>query len=365
MKRDLFVFAGQSNMMGASVLFPKKEVLLSRSFEYKHNPRRLGAPTGNFVSTVYPVGEFSYSDLEKAYAPAMTSENGASLLADYVQSTYFCPAMANFQSAEEKSVFPFPAFSEATAQNGATLAPLLAEQWEQAGYACAYTHIAKGGVTIAYYFTDEMAEEYARRIEKYNQENGTRYSALFTESQLMPGAADYFFEKCTDFLADSKTRFPDDNLDNKCFFWLQGEGDVHRSAVEYEIKMDILWDRLKKLGFTHFFCIRVDYFGDDRISEIMKAQENFTARHQDAYMLTRAASYFTYPGQNEQEWFVTPPDEEYRLCRDSFFGYSNQHINEKGFSVIAAHGVKNLYRVLIEKKEPILEEENIRALAKI
>ena len=77
-----------------------------------------------------------------------------------------------------------------------------------------------------------------------------------------------------------------------------------------------------------------------------------------------AASYLTYPGQNEEDCFIKPSSREYRDCRDSFFGYNNNHINEKGFSLIAERAVKNLYRVLCESKEPILEEENIKALLK-
>ena len=94
----------------------------------------------------------------------------------------------------------------------------------------------------------------------------------------------------------------------------------------------------------------------------MRAQERFTEKHPDAYMLTRAASFITHPEQDEKEWFVSLPDEEYRDCRDSFYGYQNHHINEKGFTVIARHAVKNLYRVLIENKEVLLEEELIKAL---
>ena len=94
----------------------------------------------------------------------------------------------------------------------------------------------------------------------------------------------------------------------------------------------------------------------------MQAQEDFTAKHPDAYMLTRAASFFPYARRDESEWFISEPCEEYKNCRDSFCGYKNQHINEKGFSVISAHAVKNLYRVLVENREPLLEEENIRIL---
>ena len=128
------------------------------------------------------------------------------------------------------------------------------------------------------------------------------------------------------------------------------------------MKLEILWEKLKSIGFTHFFCIRIDYFGAERIDRVMQAQEKFVAKHDDAYMLTRAASFFTYPGQTEEDWFNQLPGEEYRDCRDSFFGFNNHHINEKGFQVIADHSIENLCRVLLENQDPCLEEENIKTL---
>jgi hypothetical protein len=178
----------------------------------------------------------------------------------------------------------------------------------------------------------------------------------------LAGAAEYFFEKSRDFFADAEAQFGEELSGNKCFFWLQGEGDAWRSSIEYETKMDVLWEALKQSGFTHFFCIRIDYFGEDGIYRVMRAQENFVSRHADAYMLTRAASYLAYPEQNEKEWFVSPPTEEYRDCRDSFFGYKNDHINEKGFLLLAERAAKNLFRVLVQNEAPVLEEENIRLL---
>ena len=364
MKRDLFVFAGQSNMMGASVLLPQKTLQIQNSYEYKHNPKRRGEEEGLFVKAGYPVGEFSYIDLEKAYAGDCVDENGKSKLCDYISNTYFCPSMSNLVSEETKEVCLFASFSESTAKNGVTLAPFLAEEWEKKGNACAYAHIAKGCVSIDYYMTEEMAEEYAKRIRAYNRENGCTYDTELSKAYHIAGAAEYFFEKSRDFFKDAEARFGKELSGNKCFFWLQGESDAGRSSVEYEIKMDILWERLKEIGFTHFFCIRIDYFGADGIYKVMAAQESFASRHRDAYMLTRAASYLAYPGQNEEEWFIEPPSEEYRLCRDSFYGYPNDHINEKGFLVIAEHAVKNLCRVLSENKEPLLEKENIRFLTK-
>ena len=208
--------------------------------------------------------------------------------------------------------------------------------------------------------TDAMAEEYARRITVYNQANGTSYPSKL--SSRMAGAADYFLEKCRDFVTDAEIRFSEDRLENRCFFWLQGETDANRSAVEYEIQLELLWETLRTIGFTHFFCIRVDFFGNKGIQKVMRAQYSFVLRHPDAYMLTRAASYFPYAGRDEGQWFVVPPNEEYQNCRDSFYGYDNQHINEKGFALLAERAVKNLIRILIEGKEPLLEEENIQAL---
>ena len=363
MKRELFVFAGQSNMMGAAVYMPQHAPKINRSYEYKHKPRRLGAARGEFVPGGYPAGEFSYKDVARAYAGDMCDGAGKSTLADFRHNTYFCPAMCSILSDEEKTEQPFAVFSEATAQPGATLAPLLVEEYERAGGACAYAHIAKGAVRVSHYFTDDMALAYTQRMAAYNRQNGTQYQETLSPAHRMKGAADYFFEKCADFFADAAHRFPDDELSERCFFWLQGEGDAARSsAVEYEIALDILWQELKKCGFTRFFCIRVDFFGKPEVDRIMLAQERFVKAHADAFMLTRVASYFPYKGHNDSDWFVSPPTAEYQNCRDSFFGFKNQHINEKGFLVIAAHATKNLCRVLWEGKEPLLEPENIRSL---
>ena len=362
MKRDLFVFAGQSNMMGAAVLPPKRELRIENSFEYKHKLRRLGKTDTPFVKAGYPVGEFSYIDLEKAYGEDMTDEKGRSKLCDYTKNTYFCPSMSNLKSEESREVSFFSSFSESTAKASPTLAPFIAEEWEKLGGACAYAHIAKGAISIDYYFTDEMTLEYKARMTEHNRKSGENYKTEILDSRRISGAAEYFAEKCRNFFADAEKRFSGDDLSDKCFFWLQGEGDVALSSTEYEMKLDILWEQIKTLGFTHFFCIRIDYFGSHGIYKVMRAQEDFVSKHPDAYMLTRAASYLTYPGQNEDEWFISPPSKEYRECRDSYYGYTNHHINERGFSVIAKHAITNLQRVLMLKEEPVLEAENIKVL---
>ena len=362
MRRDLFVFAGQSNMMGAPVYPPRHTLTVTRSFEYKHKPRRLGGKRGAFVPAGYPVGEFAYKDLAQAYAPDMVNDRGESKLNQYAANCYFCPSMSNLQSEENKGLFLFSAFSEANGPMAATLAPFVAEQWEQHGHSCAYAHIAKGSVSISYYFTDEMVQDYAQRIRQWNREHGTDYDPEIPDSRRMPGAPEYFLEKCSHFFEEATAAFPEDDLGCRGFFWLQGESDAGGSATEYEIKLEILWEQLKKAGFTHFFCLRIDFFGNPGIANVMLAQEQFVNAHEDAYMLTRAASYFPYPDRDESDWFCTPPGEEYQLCRDSFYGFKNQHINEKGFLLLAKRSAENLERVLIRNEDPILEEENIRSL---
>lgn len=48
MERPLFVFAGQSNMMGACVYPPYKQIIFQDSYEYIHKPKRFGVQIGGF-----------------------------------------------------------------------------------------------------------------------------------------------------------------------------------------------------------------------------------------------------------------------------------------------------------------------------
>ena len=70
----------------------------------------------------------------------------------------------------------------------------------------------------------------------------------------------------------------------------------------------------------------------------------------------------TYQEQDIDNWHLTPPTEEVLFCRDSFYGFYNQHINEKGFRVIAKYAVPNAIRIIFEGKQPCLEQELLRSL---
>lgn len=359
MKRHLFVFSGQSNMVGASVLPPKKKIVVNNSYEYKHN-YRLGNGKSEFVPCGYPVGEFIYANPKKAFDQNMVDTNGKSTLTNHQKNAFFTSSMRNLDSKRNKTVRAFNEFCESTAKPSASLAPLFAMEWEKLGESLAYAHIAKGGCSIKHFFTKKMCQEYSARMDAYNEKNGTNYDpSPLSREDGMKGASTYFFKKCKDFLKDAKRRFKEDKIASRSFVWLQGESDAYMQPIEYEIKLQILWDELKKLGFERFLCIRVDYFGSKNISRVMQAQEDFVKNNSDAFMLTRSASYFNHPNLEADGWYAKKLSKEYEYCRDSFFGYNNHHINEKGFSVLAKRSAKNAYRIICENKRPKLESELI------
>ena len=82
MKRPLFVFAGQSNMMGAAVFEITHQVNFDNSAEYLHKRRRFGEKSGEFKNYGFPVGEFVYKSIEEAYGQT-TDYTQKSQLADY------------------------------------------------------------------------------------------------------------------------------------------------------------------------------------------------------------------------------------------------------------------------------------------
>lgn len=319
MKKINLVFAGQSNMMGACVFPPKTEIITKAGCEFtlRDGMRRAG----------YPCGEFLYID-----------KNMSDDTAAYRDNAFFCPAMCSYKSDTEE--YPFATWSQNNFPHGVSLAPIIAMLLEKEGISVNYAHIAKGSTSITHYFSEAML-----KALKHPPVNATA-----------SGAFDSFCHKTKAFFEAS-----DAQLGNY-FVWLQGESDAkHYSADGYCDALEILWQNIRPLGFDGFLCIRVGYFGNDGISNIMKGQELFCERNADAHMMTRACSFMPYAGRDESEWFLDTPDEKYQYCRDSFYGFSNQHINEKGFFTIARAFVPNLLRVL-DGSSPVPEPENVRAL---
>jgi len=351
---DLFVFAGQSNMMGAAVLEPETDTFTDKALEYKYMPKLRGAETGSFVAAQNPAGEFHYKNLNTAYGDKLNDLSYKSALTDYSANTYFCPAMRN----ETKG---FAAQSEADTYPGASLPPYFVTEYADYGHSSVYAHMAKGSVKITYYFTEEMATRYNALIAEYNAQNGSVYPALNLSG--MSGAGDAFDNEYNAMLEDYAEFAPDGDVENRCFVWLQGEGDAGGSYIEYKLKMQVLWEHLQELGFSHFFVLRVGYWGNAGIRNVIKAQEDFCAENDNCYIVTRAPSLIPYPGATTDNWWISEPDAEYDDCRDSYVVNSgNHHFNEKAFRLFAERSAENVHRILHLGQEPILEEENIQGM---
>jgi hypothetical protein len=64
-KIDLFVFAGQSNMMGAAHLPPVDNPITYDAFEYKYQNVLKGGDKGEFVYAQNPAGDWHYMNTGK------------------------------------------------------------------------------------------------------------------------------------------------------------------------------------------------------------------------------------------------------------------------------------------------------------
>ena len=332
-KRPLFVFAGQSNMMGAAVYPASEQIYFNNSYEYLHKPRRMGANAGIFKNYGFPSGEFSYRDLQAAYGEITPATYEIkSDLADYAANTLFVSSLCNLKDEEQKETEPFAVYSEKTMNMGVCLPPFWVQELEKVGYSCAYAHIAKGAVAIKYY--------------------------------LEGIAADYFEEKSKDFFEDCQNRFAGDDMSVKALVWLQGEDDARGGYEEYKKSLSRLWDKARKIGFTHFLCVRIDYFGNPGIVDVMQAQEDFCKETENAFIITRSCSFMRFVGQDDKEWFLEEVPLEYHNCRDSFYGFPNQHINEKGFRLIAKRSADNFIKIM-NGEEPDLEPELLKNMKNI
>ena len=354
---DIFVFAGQSNMMGASVLPPKHRLNICRSYEYRFSPVMRGADKGSFVPVTYDCGEFLYKNPDAAYST--TDENGKSTLADYGANADFVCAMCNLNDYDKKTVFPFAVYSESNHVPGASLPPYLCERWEALGGSAVIAHIAKGGVNINHFFSADMEN-------RYNSELNKRFDGKYQPVRPREhyGAAEVFDKKCLSLFSQAKDKYGENELGEKILFWLQGENNSNDSDDEYELKLEILWNHAKALGFDKMMIIRIGYWWHKRLVNIMRAQERFCSHRDDCFIVTRAMSFMpdVYNVDCIDEWYTEKPQAEYYGCRDSFDGFNNNHINEKGFMLIADRTADNLWRILKEGKQPTLEKDIVRGI---
>lgn len=350
MKYDMFVFAGQSNMMGACALPPKHGLKIKKSLEYKYKPVHIGTGRGVFSPVGYDSGEFLYKDVSLAYSKA--DEKGQSLLKDYQNNAYFVSALSNLKDEKEKSVLPFSEYSESERKKACSIVPYFCEEWEKEGGAALVAHIAQGGAPIGHFFSKEMMKEY----NGFAKKNG--FSELSGDGE----AEAVYVKKCTAFFYDAEKAFGADSLGEKVLVWNQGESDLADSIKEYEEKLRIFWKKAKSVGFDKLFIIRCSFWGTRKTANVMAAQERFAAANDDTFIITRALSLMPDPGfmPHIEEFYTEKPEEDYYYCRDSYSGYNNPHINEKGFIIAAKAAARNAFRVLKEHKAPNLERDTVR-----
>lgn len=353
-KIDLFVFGGQSNMMGAAHLPPVESPITYYAFEYKYSPILKGGSKGEFIYAQNPAGDWHYKNPSTAYnSTNLDVATGKSKLTNYASNTHFVAATYDKELA-------FGSQSEFNHYPGSSVPPNFAREYAKLGNPCIYAHMAKGSTQITHYFSNEDKTQYNALITAYNSANGTSYATLTSTS----GASEAFDAKYNAMLRDYAEIEPNNTITNKCFLWLQGEGDAANSSyAEYKIKLQVLWSHLQRLGFTHFFVLRVGYWGNTKIINIIKAQEDFCKENDNCYIVTRAPSLVPYPGATTSNWWIKEPDAKYAECRDSLItSTSNNHFNEKGHKLFAEVSANNVNRVLHLGLEPILEEENIKGM---
>lgn len=353
-KVDLFVFGGQSNMMGAAHLPPEDNTVTYYAFEYKYSPVLKGAEKGEFLYAQNPAGEWHYKSPATAYGSSYLDPNtGKSKLTSYANNTHFICATRDKELA-------FASQSEFNHYPAASLPPNFAREYAKLGNPCVYAHMAKGSTQITHYFDAADMAQYNELITAYNNTNGTSYVTLTSTT----GAGEAFDAKYNAMLRDYAEIEPDNTIINKCFLWFQGESDAARSTYdEYKIKMQVLWSHLQRLGFTHFFVLRVGYWGNASILNIIKAQVDFCKENENCYIVTRLPSLIPYPGATTSNWWTETPPAEYDNCRDSYLAStSNHHFNEKGHKLFAKACANNVNRILHMGLEPVLEKENIKGM---
>ena len=143
---------------------------------------------------------------------------------------------------------------------------------------------------------------------------------------------------------------------------MQGESDVHVYA-QYKLRLQALWSHLQSLGFTHFFILRVGFWGSTSVINEIKAQTDFCEENKNCYIITKAPSLIPHPSATTDNWWINEPSEEYADCRDSYLAStSNNHFNEKAHKMFARRSADNINRILYLGLPPILEEENIKGI---
>lgn len=345
-------------MQGSCALPPKHKLIINNSFEYKDKPRRCGFGKGTMTKPSYDTGEFVYYNLQQAYPDGDFSK--ASTLQNYWTSSMFCPSMSN--AVANKQVVASESYSEHTNVSGANLPVYLTEQLEKRGLPCCFVQMAKGGVSILHFFDRQMMDEYTCLAREYNNDNPIAIRESFALDLSKGCPIDYYKNKVTAFYQTAQEQYCNDDLSVRPFVWFQGESDCGMKTQEYYFLLKVLWNKVKSIGATHLFCVRVDYWSLPSIDEIMRAQELFCNGNGNCYVVTRIASFIPTKAMDVSRFYSVKPSRNLYKCRDEYFGYDNMHINERGLMYIAKKSAKNICRVLLANRPVRLEKERVVSL---
>lgn len=65
----------------------------------------------------------------------------------------------------------------------------------------------------------------------------------------------------------------------------------------------------------------------------MRAQEDFCKENKEANIISRSISFMPAPHfmSRFEDYYIKESEKKCFFCRDSYYGYDNSHINEKGF----------------------------------
>lgn len=356
---DLFVFSGQSNMMGGVFYedftagygpWPKTNGIVDvENTSYIQQPVYAEETAGSYEYK-YLTDTFETVDYTNPTGELIKTEDGTAL----------CKASGTYEI------------------NGTTMVAPFVKEYTAHGYKSISAHIALGGTQACDWMTSsEIAQVLLSQEFDFHMQSGATPQS--TSPRLVGGDERVLlFERKLEAMLQSFGReFPNGKIGSKNFVWLQGENDADAlftatgltgdaatnamlgSMTLYKKCLEVLWTRLQSYGFDNFMIVRVGFWTNpNRDIAIMAAQEQFAAETEGVSVLTRAMSYMPNPKSNY--WGSQTVEEDYRLCRGVNYAiWGNPHLNEKGHIVIGTRSADMAAEILHGGTSYELEEELI------
>lgn len=358
---DLFVFSGQSNMMGG---------VFAEDFAAGYGPWQKTNGKVDTRNTPYicqPIsaeetkGSYEYKYLTDTFE-TVDSQTPTGELVKTADGTALCKPSGTYEL------------------NGTTMVAPFVKQYTESGYKSISAQIALGGTQLCDWMTSSeiaevlLSDEYAFHAQSGAVPQGASPRLLAGNERVL------LFERKLQALTDSFTRdFAGCTIASKNFVWLQGENDADAlftaaglneeatqsamlgSMTLYKKCLEVFWKRLQSYGFERFMIVRVGFWtAPNRDIAIMAAQEQFAAENENAYILTRAMSYMPNPKSLYGKWGYNAIEEAYALCRGvSYSIYGNPHLNEKGHILLGTRSANAAAEIVHKSTGYVPESEEV------